>query len=273
MCIRDRVDILQRDTSTLLRWFSYNEMKPNAAKSNLLVSNGKCTSIKIGNETIKGNKFVKLLGVTIDNKVNFTEHINVICKKASQKLHALARIAKYMNFDKLKIIMKAFFESQFSYCPLIWMFHSRTLNNKINKLHERALRIVYKNSHCTFQQLLKLDNTVTIHHRNLQRLATEMYKIKNNLSPIIIREMFPQMRQKYNLRNNGIWKCSNVRTVKYGTETMLFRGPKTWEMLPDTIKYSKTIKEFKRKVKLWIPDKCTCRLCITFISNLGFINC
>ena len=73
--------------------------------------------------------------------------------------------------------MKTFIESQFNCCPLVWMFHNRTLNNKINKLHERALRIVYTDEHLTFQELLDKDNSVTIHHKNLQRLVVEMYKI------------------------------------------------------------------------------------------------
>ena len=86
--------------------------------------------------------------------------------------------SKYLCEDKLKIIMKTFIQSQFNYCPLVWMFHSRTLNNKINKLHERALKIVYKNDKLTFDELLELDNSVTVHHRNLQKLAIEMYKVK-----------------------------------------------------------------------------------------------
>ena len=79
----------------------------------------------------------------------------IYAKKANNKLHALARIAKYLNPDKLRILMKTFIESQFNYCPLIWMFHSRQLNSKINKLHERALRIVYKNPHLTFQTVIR----------------------------------------------------------------------------------------------------------------------
>ena len=63
------------------------------------------------------------------------------------------------------------------------MFHNRTLNNKINRLHERALRLVYKDENLSFEELLDLDKSVTIHHRNLQRLAIEMFKVKNNLSP------------------------------------------------------------------------------------------
>ena len=101
-----------------------------------------------------------------------------ICKKANAKLHALARIAKYLSSDKLRILMKTFIESQFNYCPLTWMFHSRQLNTKINKLQERALRIVHKNPNLTFQQLLDLDKSHCIHHRNLQKLAIEMFKVK-----------------------------------------------------------------------------------------------
>ena len=74
--------------------------------------------------------------------------------------------------------MKTFIDSQFNYWPLIWMSHNRTLHNKINRLHERALRIVYRNDELTFNELLDLDNTVTTHHRNLQRLATLMFKVK-----------------------------------------------------------------------------------------------
>ena len=96
--------------------------------------------------------------------------------------------------------MKAFIESQFQYCPLVWMFHSRTLNNRTNKLHERALRVVYKDDEYTFEQLLDKDNTVTIHHRNLQKLATEMYKIQNNLSPKFMKEIFQEQIPSYSLR-------------------------------------------------------------------------
>ena len=85
-------------------------------------------------------------------------------------MHALARISKYMNTEKLRVIVKAFIESQFGYCPLVWMFHSWALNNKINRLHERTLRLVYKDVNLSFQQ----NASGTIHQRNLQKLVTEM---------------------------------------------------------------------------------------------------
>ena len=104
-----------------------------------------------------------------------------LCKKAGQKLYALARIANYMDISKKCSNMNAFILSQFSYCPLIWMFHSRKLNHRINKIHERALRIVYNDHQCTFEELLERDNSFMIHERNIQKLAIEMLKVNNGL--------------------------------------------------------------------------------------------
>ena len=169
---------------------------------------------------------MKLLGIKLDNKLDFNDHITNICKKANSKLHALARVSNLMNKDKLRILMKAFIESQFSYCPLVWMFHSRTLNNKINKLHERALRLVYKGDKLTFHQLLNMDNSVSIHHRNLQKLAIEIFKVKNNLSPGFMNTLFPLSHNPYNLRSNPIFKTEIIRTVTYGSETISFEDHK-----------------------------------------------
>ena len=144
-----------------------------------------------------------LLGVTIDSNLSFNKHINKLCKKASAKVNALARISGYMNLPKSRIIMKPFITSQFGYCPLIWMFHSRTLNNKINFIHERALRITYNDIKSSFEVLLRKDNTLSIQHRNLQLLATEIFKIKNNMAPKILNEIFQNRTSSYNLRKNS----------------------------------------------------------------------
>ena len=262
---------LESDSENLNDWFRLNFLKSNDDKYKLLLTGSENTTMKIGTETIQNSSSVKLLGITIDNKLNFNEHVIKMCKKASKKIHALGRIAKYMTSDKLKLIMKAFIDSEFGYCPLIWMFHNRTLNNKINHLHERVLRLVYKDHNSSFSQLLAKDNTLSIHGRNLQKLAIEMYKIKNNLSPPIVTDLFTRHTATYNLRRNKTWENTNVRTVTYGTETVLFRGPKIWEIIPDTTKQSSSLSEFKTKIKSWIPSECTCRLCKTFIPNLGFI--
>ena len=120
----------------------------------------------------------KLLGVLIDNKLSFDQHVSRLCDKASQKMHALSRLSSFMNFEKRKMIMNAFISSQFGYCPLVWMFHSRQLNNRINRIHERSLRIIYNDKSSTFEELLIRDKSVTIHQRNIRILATEVFKNK-----------------------------------------------------------------------------------------------
>ena len=127
------LNTLEKDMEILTIWFENNYFKLNADKCHLLISNhDEDASIIIDNKIIEGNTSVKLLGVKIDNELNFKEHVTNICNKVSQKLHALARISSYMKSEKLRLILKAFIESQFQYCPLIWMFHNRTLNNRVN---------------------------------------------------------------------------------------------------------------------------------------------
>ena len=77
--------------------------------------------------------------------------------------------------------MNAFFKDQFNYCPIIWMFHSRGLNNKINSLHEQCLRIIYNDKHSNFEELNK-DNSVSIHYNNIHAIAIELYKVANNVT-------------------------------------------------------------------------------------------
>ena len=85
----------------------------------------------------------KPLGVHIDYKLKFDTHIETLCKKVGRKLHALARVIKYMSTNHGQMLMTSFMMSRFSYCPLIWMCHSRKINSQLNKLHKRALRLAY----------------------------------------------------------------------------------------------------------------------------------
>ena len=112
------------------------------------------------------------------------------------------RVAKYMTTEKLRLIMKSFIESQFKYCPLVWMFYSKKIHNRINKLHERALRVVYKNDDdLTFEELLVKDNSFSVHDRNLQKLAELMYKVKNGLCPLPVQNIFTLNDSNLALRN------------------------------------------------------------------------
>ena len=129
---------MENDTTILMKWFQDNYLQMNADKCHLLITNNNDISVHIDQNIIKCEDSVKLLGVTIDNKLAFKEHLSNLCKKVSLKLHALARISNFMSQEKLRLLLKVFIESQFGYCPLVWMFHSRSLNNRINSLHKIA---------------------------------------------------------------------------------------------------------------------------------------
>ena len=146
------------------------------------------------------------------------------------------------------------------------MNHSRALNTKINKLHERALRVVYKEKNLTFKELLEKENLLTIHERNLQKLAIEMYKVKHSLCPKPIQDIFTP-----SLRDNKDWVLPKVNTVNRGIETIRYMGPKTWELVPLNIKMSETLPAFKSAIKGWKPTGCRCRLCKTYIHDLGYL--
>ena len=165
-------------------------LKANSRKSHLLTTSDNIQHINVGGNQLSSSNYEELLGILIDHKLTFENDPLNIVQKANQKLHALARIPKYMPQKKLRIIVKAFVSSQFAYCPLIWMFHNRQINYKINNLHDSTLRIVYDNHFSSFEELLSKDKSVTVHQRNLQLLAIETYKILNGLSPGIMQDIF-----------------------------------------------------------------------------------
>ena len=86
--------------------------------------------------------------------------------------------------------MKAFIASEFGYCQLVRRSHSRKLNSRVNKLHERTLRILYQDYASLFTELLEKDNSRTIHNRKKQFIATALFKVKNGLLPPFIKEIF-----------------------------------------------------------------------------------
>ena len=146
-----------------------------------------------------------------------------IANKLGHKVCGLARVTSGMSLSKKRTLMNAFFNSQFNYCPLIWMCHSRENNNKINGLHERCLRIICndKRSLKHFQRKM----AVSIHERNIKILATEMFKVSKNLAPPQMHEIFKLKDQPhYNLRYNSLNYRFLVKSAYKDNESLSFLG-------------------------------------------------
>ena len=166
--IQTTINTLHDSSAKLFDWFSKNSIKATADKCHLLLSENIRHIACINHIQIKNNISEKLLGVTIDSDLKFDIHVNNLCKKATQKLNALAPISGYTDSRKKRTIMKAFITSHFNYCLLVWMIHSREINNKINRIHERSLILLYSNKTPTFKELLDKDTSVFVHHKNIQ---------------------------------------------------------------------------------------------------------
>ena len=177
---------LEKMSDTLFKWFTDNLLKPNPEKSHFLTNSAQEIQINIYGMAISNSKCEKLQGIHIDNKLTFEHHVRSLCKKDSQKLNAFARIACSLKFDQRKLLLNAFITSQFSYAPVVWMFHNRKLNNHINRIYERALKIVYQDHNSTFEELLAKDGSFKFHDNNLQRLLLEIFKVKMKLAPEIM---------------------------------------------------------------------------------------
>ena len=180
----------------------------------------------------------------------------------------------YFNLERRSSLMKAFIEFQFGYCYLVWIFCGRQKNNRINHLHERALRIVYNDYKSTFENLLELDNSLSIHHRNIRLLSIELYNVKHNLSNQVMSELFNIGNINYDFRSQTNFKLRPIYTTAMVHGRMihsLYFCIKIWNIVPIDIRNSDTLSEFTTKINSWKPVTCPCNLCRTFAGQGGYI--
>ena len=144
------------------------------------------------------------------------------------------------------------------------------MNNRINHIHERVLRLVYNNYTNSFKELLLLDNAVCVHHRNIQKVAVEMFKFKHRLCPNLISDLF---EIKNDERSKRVFHRPKVNSVYKGTDSLRSFCPIVWDtMIPEELKCIENLEVFKREVKNWTPENCHCRLCLDYIQNVGHKN-
>ena len=243
------IKLLEQSAYLLFDWFKSNQMKSNEKKYHVLLSTDETLQVNIGNSRINNSNCEKLLGIKIDWKLSLNDHIENKCKKTGAKLNTLTRVTQYMNTEKKRSMMNALFLLQFNYCPLTWMFHNRSLNHKKNRLHERCLRVIYNDSHSCYDESLNLDNSVSVHHRNLQISATTMFRVYTGSATDILNEVFLlKPRLNCNLSNQLEFAVRPIKSVRYGLNSLAYLGPRIWELLLNNLKRLEPAEAFKSTI-------------------------
>ena len=195
--------------------------------------------------------------MSLDDHLNFNTHVSNICRRASRQIMAFKRIAKYLNLSNRELTYKSFISSNFSYSPTSWIFCGKQNTNKLNKLQERALRIVYQDNASSYESLLAKGNFLSLSICRLKFLAIEVYKCIHHLNPPYLNELFQIKNVKYNLRDKSILKQDKFNTVKFGYKSFQYYGSKLWNHLPNEVKNSPDVYAFKTKIDKWcFADRC-----------------
>ena len=222
---------------------------------------GQKLSLEINGLSIRTTEEVKLLGISIDSKLQIQSHVEAICKIANQKVKTFSGIAGYLQKHKAYVLYKTLIRSTFKYCPLIWMFCGKTANHRINQLHKRALRVFHNDYTATFEYLLEKSEEVTVRCSNLQKLMIEIYECTNYIGPAVLIELFTIKDISYDLRIKNLLQIPKVKTSSYGQSSPPFRGIILWNTLSDSIKSAQNIKGFKTMIKNWKGESCSCITC------------
>ena len=246
----------------------------NPKKFQLLLSTKRNTEdfigkpINVSGKTIFSTDSIKFLGINIDNKLKFNEHINSLCKHASQQLNSLYRLNKYLTFESKKVLVNSFICSNFNYCPLVWHITSADSIKKIEKIQERSLRFLYNDFNTSYDQLLVLAGKSTMLVSRVKTLCIEIYKTINSINPTYMQNIFMKSNHRISPRYPNNLNVPQVNQSNYGTKSLRVLGPKIWNELPEEIKSAETLKIFKTNIKMWEGPTCNCSLCKFHTSQL-----
>ena len=258
------LNILSQESELAVNWFKENMMIVNPGKFQSMIldkkdKNTDSIELEICGYKIKTSESVKLLGINIDNKLKFDNHVSNLCKRASMQLNAIYRLKQYMGKKQLEVLINSFVYSNFNYCPLIWHFCSCQSSNKVEQIQKRCLKLLLDDNSSDYKDLLHVSCRPTMEIKRLRFLAVEIFKTLNDLNPSFMKEIFsPKTSSKMHPNNIAV---KNHQSAKYGDKSLKTLGPKIWNSLPEIIKAERSFKAFKKYIDTWKGPTCKCYIC------------
>ena len=247
-------NVLENDTAVAIKWFEDNYMNANADKFHSMILNRKGnidTSIYVGDIKLSSEDTVNVLGITLDSKLKFDAHVSILARRASQQINVLKRMSKFLSLDSRHLVYNSFISSNFTYCPVAWMFCGRKNVSKIEKVQERALRFVYDDHVSPYTSLLSRGNFLSLSMFRIYFLAIEVFKCVKQTNPPYLNCLFTKCEVKYNLRDSDLLLQPKFKTFTYGYKSFSYFGAKVWNTLSSNVKSCNTLSAFKRELKKW----------------------
>ena len=218
-------------------------------------------SFKVDPVEIKCEENVTLLGVNIDFMLSFGDHVTDLCKKASKQLAVLKRLGRFLPKQGKLTIYNSFIVSNFNYCPLAWHFCSMSSTNKMEKVQERALRFINNDFTSSLQDLLSSTSTVPLHVRRMKQMATEVFKIVNDMSPEYIKDLITIQNSSYDFRRENQASIPQVKSTRYGLSSFRYEAARIWNCLPNDLRKAESFPQFGRLLHAWDGIICKCPSC------------
>lgn len=251
----DTISLQRNINNDLLRadkWFDENAMKRNndkyqsmvlGEKNNMIIPNFTCDD-----HVVSKCEQMELLGVTLDNKLKFEAHIQKVCRKVGQQLSALHRLKKILPLETRRDIYFAFILPHFNYCSETWHHCSKRNTSKLEKINERAVRLVFNDNSTHYETLLKKLKLKTLAEQRKQKIILNVFKsLNSDSSPI--NDLLTFSDSPYNLRYINTLKLPKVRTSTYGSKSWRFLAAKLWNNLPNKLRTIKEFTELKKQLK------------------------
>ena len=248
---------LAQDANVVMNWFDDNYMSANPSKFQIMFMgagvDNDAYELEVGNVKLMSVNTVTILGLEIDNKLCFNDHIDHMCQKTAAQINAMSRIKCNLDTTSLLVLYNSFIVSNFQYCNIVWMFTSKTSLKKLDRLNERAIRLVYNDKSTNYQRLMSENKHLDIYKLCMKSLLCTMYKIWNNVSPTYISDIFRKNAiSNYNLRDDKKFILPLYTCKKFGYHCIDYIGAKAWNDLPTHIKARDTLPSFKHNLKMYL---------------------
>ena len=255
-------------------WLESNKMIANPDKFKAIVlgkSNLKSNdvTINVGNLNVKPDASVKLLGLQIDDKLNFRAYIQNLCKKAGAKLNAIKRLTFYLEEKERKLLVDTHVISYFSYASTVWHFCGLSDIHKMEKLHERCIRFIYNEYDKNYFKLLNEKKLNTLFGKRTLAMCCETYKTVHDLNAAYMKDILCQRPSKYPSRNADDLYVPKVNQITYGHKSYRVQGPKMWNCLPNELKQINSYDTFRNRIGDITMPFCSCESCLLLQKEIS----